>query len=94
MIWLLYIINIAVWIGFGIFFGLGFESVIVGIFYFIVGLPLSFFFLKISDGYSVSLLDKIEKIPFNVLLTKLAWANGVTHLVLWVLLFLITLIIK
>lgn len=94
MIWLIFVINIFLW---GIAAGIlpvGLESALFGVFYFVVGYPLSLIVLKYSDNYAVSYLDKFKYPPFTVWKRKLLWSNSVAVVIVWAFVFLIAIILK
>jgi hypothetical protein len=94
VIWLIYIINIFLWGLAALFLAAGIESLLFGVFYFMVGYPLSLIILKFSDNYAVSYLDKLKYSPFTVLKRKLIWSNGLASLIIWAGIFLIAVILK
>ena len=84
---LIIIINLVVWIiASGVLIS-GYGSALFGLLYFLVGFPLSLILLKMSDNYAVSFFDKLDNAPFNLLIKKLIWSNGVATAILWILIF-------
>jgi hypothetical protein len=94
MIWLIYIINIFLWVIAAVILAAGSESLVFGVFYFMVGYPLSLIILRYSDNYAVSYLDKLKYPPFTVLKRKLFWSNGLASLIIWTGVFLLAMILK
>jgi len=94
MIWLINFINICLWGIAAVVLTIGMESPIFGIFYFVVGWPLSLIVLKFSDNYAVSYLDKFKYPPFTIWKRKLLWSNGVASIIIWGGIFVMALVIK
>ena len=83
MIWLIYIINIFLWGIAAVVLAIGMESPIFGIFYFVVGYPLSLIVLKFNDNFAVSYLDKFKYPLFTIWRRKLLWSNGIASAIIW-----------
>jgi hypothetical protein len=94
MIWLIYIINIFLWGIAAVILAAGSESLLFGVFYFVLGYPLSLVTLKFSDNFAVSYLDKLKYPPFTILKRKLIWSNGIASLIIWAGLSILAVILK
>lgn len=94
MILLIYIINVFLWGIAAIILANGLESVVFGVFYFIVGYPLSLIVLRYSDNYAVSYLDKLKHPPFTIWKRKLLWSNSISMGIIWGVIFILIIILK
>ena len=90
MIWLIYILNLFLWIIAGVVIGGSIGSILVGFLFFILGYIFSLIVLRYSDNYAVSELDRLKHPPFTIWIKKMVWSNGIAGVLVMVVLFLLS----
>ena len=76
MFWLIAFLNIVLWGFASLVLFIATDSLTFGVFYFIVGYPLSILFLKLSDKHSISRLEKFKYATMPIWRKKLIWSNS------------------
>ena len=89
MYWLIAVINIFSWGIASLILAVGSESMTFGIYYFLVGYPLSLVFLRLSDKHGISKLDKFTSTTMSLWKKRLIWSNGYATAFLWIIVFIV-----